>query len=354
MHTERSENVASMKILVTGASGFIGSFIVEYALNLGWTVWAGIRKSSSKVWLQDPRIRFIELNLNNPQSLFDTLQQFQQQEGRWDYIVHAAGATKARNEAGFFAVNFDGTKNLVNAIEKLDMIPDCFVYLSSLSVMGAIKENPSTSDDGCLYDNLTTEDQPCPNTAYGRSKWACEQFLKTKKNLPWVILRPTGVYGPREHDYYLMAKSIRQHVDFAVGFRPQEITFIYVQDVVQAVFLVLCKTQETVGKTFILSDGKTYSSRTFSNLIRRELGVRCLVRIKAPLWLLRLVCIGGELSARITGRISALNKDKYNIMKQRNWRCDITPALSVGFKPEYDLERGVRETINWYKQQKWI
>ena len=342
-----------MKILVTGASGFIGSFIVEHALDLGWTVWAGIRKTSSRKWLQDPRIRFIELELNEPNTLEASLSQFKDREGNWDYIVHAAGATKAKNEAAFFHANFEATKNLVEALEHLEMNPKCFLYMSSLSVLGAIKEQPQTT--GCyIYEELSVNDSPQPNTAYGRSKWAAEQYLKKQKRLPCVILRPTGVYGPRERDYFLMVRSIRQHIDFSVGFRPQEITFIYVSDVVQAVFLSFARLNETIGRTFILSDGNTYDSRTFSELVRQALGIHRLLRIKAPLWLLRTVCGFGELSARLTGNITALNKDKYHILRQRNWRCDISPMLSIGFKPQVDLKRGVGKTISWYKQEKWI
>ena len=142
-------------------------------------------------------------------------------------------------------------------------------------------------------------------------------------------------------------------MDFAAGYKQQSLTFIYVLDVVQAIFLALDHGQ-TGGKYF-LSDGNNYSSRDFSDLIRRELGNPWLIRIKAPIWLLRVVTFIGEYVGRATGKISALNNDKYHIMKQRNWRCDISPARNeLGFAPEYDLDRGVTETIKWYKDNKWL
>ena len=150
-----------------------------------------------------------------------------------------------------------------------------------------------------------------------------------------------------------MAQSIKKHVDFAVGYKRQDITFIYVKDVVQAVFLAL--SHDVCRKSFILSDGKVYSSRTFSDLIKKELGVKHVLRIVAPIWFLKVVSTVAEEMAHLTGRISALNRDKYNIMKQRNWRCDISAARrELGFKPEYDLERGVRITMKWYKDEGWI
>lgn len=341
-----------MKILITGASGFIGSFIVEKALASGYEVWAGIRATSNRQWLTDKRIHFIYLDFQDSSALSKELERFRQAEGRWDYVVHAAGVTKARNEATFFKVNYEGTRLLVNLLKSLDMVPEKFIYMSSFSVMGAPREKPKPQADGCLYAPITPADQPQPNTAYGRSKLAAEFFLKSEAGFPVVILRPTGVYGPRERDYFMLAQSIAQHVDFAVGYKPQEITFIYVRDLVDAIFLAIEKAK--AGQSLMLSDGYTYSSRTFSNLLQRELGVRHVVHIKAPLWLLRIICGVGQMVADFTGKMTPLNNDKYNILKQRNWRCDITEARALGFSPKYNLEAGVRETVAWYKNQKWI
>ena len=175
---------------------------------------------------------------------------------------------------------------------------------------------------------------------YGRSKLAAEQYLATT-TLPYIILRPTGVYGPREKDYFIMAKSIKQHSDFAVGYKRQDITFVYVKDVVQAVFLALDKGDN--GRKYFLSDGQVYQSTTFSNLIHEELGRPWWIRITAPVWVLRVVTFFGEYVGRMTGKVTALNNDKYNILKQRNGRCDIQPAIDeLGYQPKVQLEEGVR------------
>ncbi len=341
-----------MKILVTGASGFIGSFIVEHAIKLGYDVWAGVRANSSRQWLTDKRIHFIGLDFSHPELLIKTLEEFHQKEERWDYVVHAAGATKTKDEATFFETNFEATRQLVKALQQLGMTPQRFVMMSSLSVLGALRQELVPQAGDRFYAEMTAADEPEPNTAYGRSKYAAEKFLHEQKDFPYIILRPTGVYGPREKDYYLMAKSIKQHVDFAVGFKPQEITFIYVQDLVEAVFLILDKGEVT--QSYLLSDGNTYNSRTFSDLLQKEMGINNVIHLKAPLWLLRMICCCGELCGKLTGKISVLNIDKYNILKQRNWRCNIQPAIALGFKPRFDLEAGVKQTVAWYKQKKWI
>ena len=352
-----------MKILITGASGFIGSFIVEEALRRGFDTWAAVRRSSSRAFLQDKRINLIELNLDSEADLKQQLQGLD-----FDYVVHAAGVTKCLDKADFHRINTEGTKHLVNAIRSLQMPLKRFVYLSSLSVYGAIHENQP-------YTPIREADTPRPNTAYGKSKLEAERWLDSLNNpsmvndqsskfkvqssksplppFPYVILRPTGVYGPRERDYFLMAKSIKQHSDFAVGYKRQDITFVYVTDVVQAVFLAIEKGQ--TGRKYFLSDGEVYQSTTFSDLIREELGHPWWIRITAPVWVLRIVTFFGEHIGRLTGKVTALNNDKYNILRQRNWQCDIEPAVrELGFRPQVKLAEGVRNTIRWYKENKWL
>ena len=331
-----------MKILITGASGFIGSFIVEEALKQGFETWAAIRKSSSKEYLQDERIHFIELNLSSKAQLIEQLRPHQ-----FDYVVHAAGVTKCLNKADFRRINTEGTKNLVDALLDLQMPLKRFVFLSSLSVFGAIKEQ-------LPYDEIREDDTPKPNTEYGRSKLEAERYIDSiGSRLPYTILRPTGVYGPREKDYFMMAKSIKQHIDFAVGYQRQDITFVYVTDVVQAVFLALEKGE--TGRKYFLSDGQVYQSTTFSDLIHEELGRPWWLRITAPVWVLRVVTFFGEYIGHMTGKVTALNNDKYNILRQRNWRCDIEPARhELGFEPKVQLKEGVKTTIQWYKDHKWL
>ncbi len=348
-----------MTILVTGASGFIGSYICQEGLDKGMQVWAGMRKSSSRKYLQDERMQFAYLDLERPDTLRRQLTELKAQMGGkgWDYVVHAAGATKSLTREGFFRTNTDGTKNLADALIALDMVPRRFVFVSSLSIYGAIREQPvrkATAGNPWVYAPILDSDTPQPNTAYGESKLQAEQYLATLKDFPYTILRPTGVYGPRERDYFMMAQSIKQHVDFAVGYKPQEITFVYVMDVVQAVFLAM-DAPNAVGKGYFLSDGHVYNSRRFSDLLQEELGDPWVLHIKAPLWFLRIVC---TVSGTVCGwmkKLTTLNMDKYHILSQRNWQCDIEPARrDLGYAPQYPLERGVKEAVTWYKQENWL
>lgn len=340
--------MAKKKILITGASGFIGSFLAQRGLDDGFEVWAAVRPTSSRRYLADPRLRFIEVNLADEAALAAQLAAHLDHEGRpFDYVIHAAGATKCRHEQQFMAVNAGGTRRLAQALLDTGALREQgrFVLLSSLSVLGPLHERDRQP--------LSAADRPAPNTAYGRSKLAAEQALAALPGLNYIILRPTGVYGPRERDYFLMAKSIRRHVDFAVGFRPQLLTFIYVADLVEAAYRAL--THGMRGRAYLLTDGKSYTSRTFSDLLQIELGVKHVVHITAPLWVLRLVSAVSETVAGWAGRASTLNRDKCRIMSQRNWLCDITPARrDLGYIPKWPLTRGVKASVAWYREAGWL
>lgn len=335
-----------MKVLVTGASGFIGSFIVEQGLEKGYSVWAGMRGGSRRRFLADERINFVELDFSSKERLTAQLLAFKAAHGAWDYIVHAAGVTKCLDKKEFFRVNYEGTKNFVDALAATGMQPKKFIYLSSLSIFGPLHEEQP-------YTPITESDTPAPNTAYGESKILAERYIMEHAAFPYVILRPTGVYGPRERDYFQMAVSIKNHVDFAVGYKPQVITFIYVKDLVKAVYLAIESRAE--NRCYFVSEPRGYDSRAFSDLIQREMGIGHVLHIKAPVWLLWVISACAEWLSHLSGKPSTLNGDKYKIMKQRNWLCDTSPIeKELGFSIDYPLDRGVKEMIEWYKREKWL
>lgn len=340
-------------VLVTGASGFIGSRLCELALAAGYDVYAALRPTSSRRYIAHLEgLHVLTLTLTDPRRLADELAAIGRERGRFDFVVHAAGATKCLHESDFRAANVLPTRHLVEALRAAGMVPRLMVYISSLSVLGPIHER-----DG---QPLRPDDTPCPNTAYGRSKRESEEYLRSlAPAFPSVILRPTGVYGPRERDYFIMAQSIRRHTDFAAGLRPQQLTFVYVDDVCQAVLRVLSRSLDDLsavaGRIFHLSDGQTYTSREFSRLLQQELGVRIVLRLVAPLWLLRAVCAVGGWLGRLTGRPSTLNPDKARIMSQRNWQCDTSSCRRLtGYAPQFDLRRGVKTAVAWYRDNGWL
>ncbi len=335
-------------VLITGASGFIGHRLASLLKEEGYSVWAGVRATSATASLEAGGIRLCCLDMDNAGRLKAQLARHKDRHGAWDYVVHAAGLTKTTRKKDFDRVNFGNTVSLVTALWEEAMVPRKFVFISSLSVYGPLHER-----DGLPFNS--ERDHPAPNTAYGLSKLRAEQYLKgLGAAFPSVILRPTGVYGPRERDYFLMAQSVCRHIDIAAGFKPQVLTFVYADDVAQAVSRALARDTPPAS-AYDLSDGQEYASSDFCRLLQKELGVHRLVRVCLPLPLLWLVSLLAEACARLAGKPSTLNLDKYRIMKQRSWRCDIGPAeRDLGYRPRYLLPEGVRKTVEWYKKEKWL
>ena len=333
------------KILITGAGGFIGGFIVEEALAKGYQTWAGIRRTTSREYLQDKRINFVDLDFAHKDNLQKQLAQYKQEIGSWDYIVHNLGVTQCKDPNDFDRINYDYLRNFVEALIANDMSPKKFIYMSSLSAWGKGDEKNFTP--------INPNDIPQPNTRYGRSKLLSEKYLESVADFPYIALRPTGVYGPREKDYFIMMKNIKKGIDFGVGYNKQLITFIYVKDLVRAIFAAIeCPV---VRHGYFLSEERAYTSSEFRQYIAAELGKQIVIPIVVPCWFLWIVSVIAEWTAGIFGKTSTLNRDKYHIMCQRNWICDTSETKrDLGFSPNCSLKEGVHETIAWYRKHGWL
>lgn len=331
------------KILVVGAGGFIGGFIARRALELGFDTWVAVRASTSRRYLTDARLHFVTLDYDDPDSLQKTLAQSMTDGSRWRYIIYNLGATKCANFLDFNRINFQYLRNFVTALRQADLVPEKFLYMSSLSAVGP--------GDETGYTPLTERDIPHPNTRYGLSKIKAESFLDTLPDFPYIIFRPTGVYGPHELDYLMMIKSIDAHFDFGMGFRRQMLTFIYVEDLVNAMFQALERGK--LHARYIIAEGRAYTQSQFRRIVAEELGGKWVIPVRLPMWAVYVASVVAEKWGQATMKPSTLNRDKFKIMRQRNWDCDITAARrDFGFNPEFDLRRGIHETVKAYQADK--
>ncbi|MCF8244306.1 MAG: NAD(P)-dependent oxidoreductase [Saprospiraceae bacterium] len=329
------------KILITGASGFVGSHLVEEALGRDLDVYAGIRRSSSKEYLQDERINFVEMNFGDKGQMSNLMRRKE-----FDYVIHNAGVVAAPKLSDYMRVNFDYTKNFVEAIEASGEQLEKFTYISSAASYGPVP----TKD---LTDFLKEDDPRRPINTYGEAKLASEQFLASLPEFPYVIMRPTGVYGPREKEILTYFKLINRHVEGYIGFRRQHLAFVYVKDLARVV-LDATTASEVSRKSYFISDGRYYSQQDIGRTARQILGKKTL-RFNIPVTLIRSIAWMMEQAGKATGNYPPLNLEKVRILESLNWKCDIEPLKEdLNFQPQYDLEDGLIETLAWYKEQGWL
>ena len=331
------------KVLVVGAGGFVGGYLVEEGLRLGCEVWAGVRKSTRRDRFTDPRIHFVEFDFDEPGTLGKSMRDAMGDE-KWDYVIYNLGATKVKRYADFNRINYEYLRSFTGALHQEDKVPEKLLYISSLSVMG-----PQGERD---YSPTSEQAIPNPNTRYGASKLKAELWLATA-GIPYVIFRCTGIYGPWDHDYFLMFESIKKGVDFGVGFRKQMLTFIYAEDLARAVYMALEKAP--AGEIYNISEPRAYSQKEFRKLSMSAIGKKFVMPVRMPLWATRAVCAVTEKWGVLRGKPATLNRDKYRILKQRNWNCTTEKAKrDFGFEAETSLEEGIRKSIEWYRKEGWL
>lgn len=328
------------KILITGASGFIGSFLVEEALKKGYEVYASIRKTSNTEYLTDPRIKFTELDFSDKDSLSKKIFRLPY----FEYVIHCAGLTKAVQKSEYFLSNFQYTKNIIEVLISQKRIPEKFIYMSSLAAYGP--------GDPVLLQEIKSSDTPNPVTSYGKSKLESEKYLSAITDFPYLIIRPTAVYGPREKDLFTVFKLINKNLELFVGSKKQQLSFVYIRDLVNAVFQTM--ESDIVNKGYFVSDGNVYDGEILGNIIKEQLDKKT-IRIKVPVGIARLIASITEGTKYITGKQPVLNLEKINELESTNWKCDIQPLIEdINFKPEYNLSQGINETIQWYKESNWL
>ena len=333
------------KILVTGAGGFIGGYIVEEAIKQGYSTWAGVRRSTSKEYLTDRRISFVTLDYGHPEKLREQLLQYKREMGGWDYIVHNLGITKSLNKEDFYRINYEYTRNFIEALRDCGMTPRKFVHMSSLSAWG--------KGDEKNYTPFKLTDTPHPDTHYGKSKLMAEQYIAGLSDFPYIILRPTGVYGPRDKDYLVLMQCNKWMIDFIAGYRKQIITFLYVKDLIRAIFLAV--ESPLSGRSYFLTDENNYRSSSFGQCVCKELKRPFILPIVLPCWVIWLIAVISDAIGRRSGKVYTVNRDKYSIMSQRNWMCDTSATREeLGFTPQYSLEEGIKETVAWYRTHKML
>jgi len=326
------------KLLITGATGFVGYHLVVEALLQGYEVHATIRKSGRLGNLSNVPIHFHELSLFDKEGFKRLLNEHQ-----IGMVIHNAGLTKATTEDQYFSVNTHGTRVLAEALSESNSRTKRFIFMSSLAAKG-----PGKNPGDLLYQH--TPDQPV--TAYGRSKLRAERVLMEIPHLDVTIFRPTGVFGPYEQDFLQMIKMIHQGIEVYIGKQDQTISFLYVKDLSRLVIHALA--YERMFGPYMVSDGNVYSRYTFgevaSNLLQKKTRRICI-----PLIMGKGIAILSEYYHQINKKPALLNRDKLHEILAPSWLCDISYVQrDFNFAMQYQLASGLQETLKWYKENHWL
>ena len=331
------------RVLITGASGFIGSHLIDHALRLGWETIAALRRTSSREWIPSENVHIELLDLEDPAALRLQMEALTGKYGRINYVIHNAGVTHANSKVAFVRANVETTQNLAGILAAQQQPPDRFVLISSLAAMGP--------GDPATYQPLTADIRPQPVSAYGRSKLMAEQYLESLGAFPVTIVRPTAVYGPRDRDFLQFFKLIAGGVEPTLGWHRQMISMIHVEDLAASVLRLAEKGRNRI---YLASDGQSYDKRILGLIIRKALG-RKTFRINFPLTPLKAAVGINELIQRPFGRMPFLNLDKLREISSANWLCESTELWNEsGQNPTYLLEEGLMHTAEWYRKMGWL
>ena len=327
----------SLKALVTGATGFIGSHLTEALIQKGVQVRCLVRRTSDTKWLNNLPIELIYGDCNDKDNLHQAVDNV-------DWVFHLAGVTKAIKRETYFKVNGLGTYNLIQACLEKNPCLRKFVYISSQAAAG-----PSTS--GSPKNEL---DSCEPVSNYGRSKRVGERMvLAHAQDLPVIVLRPSAVYGPRDKDLFAVFRLLSKKIDACPLNRGHRISLCHVQDIVQGILLA-AEIQTKSGDIFFLSDGQGYGLGNIGSILARAMNIT-VYRILVPKSVMIGIAFVSEYLSKLTGKPRRINIDKSKELMQLNWVCDITKASKLlGYQPKVTLVQGAQQTYEWYRQERWL
>jgi len=321
------------KIAITGANGFIGSFLVKELLNKGFDVTCLVRQNSN--------IKLLPLNCDIVRVDYNNKEQIEELLKNHEILIHTAALTKAKNWKEFKKNNIDLTDSLLEIFNSIDSLKQ-FIFLSSQAACGPSKKNlPKKEIDKCL-----------PISKYGKSKLLAEESIKSKSKKYWTIIRPSAVFGPGDKDFLIYFKLVKKHISLFAGNKNKQISLIYVQDLANLIISTL-ENKNAFNEIFFAS-GLDISLEIFSQNLEKALKTFS-VKITIPEFLLDIIAIISGFISIFNKKVALLNKDKIKEIKQDSWLVSNEKAKRIlYFEPAKNLVENITTTYNWYKENNWI
>ena len=323
--------------VVTGASGFVGSHLVDYLVEKNYKVRCIVRKTSSLKWLKgkDVEIHICELtDKEGLRKIFDGA----------DYIYHVAGVVKSKKPEGYFKGNVDTTRTLLEAaLEFKDNIKRFLVVSSQTSSGPSPLNNPLTEEDLCN-----------PITTYGRSKLAQEELAKSfMDKIPVTICKVAAVYGERDTEIFIFFKTFSKGLMTSIGLHDKQVSLLHVADVVRGLYLS-ATSEKAIGKSYFITSEKYYTWKEVGDVTSKVMNKKPF-KVRVPHFLVYIIAAIAQFFSLFSSKAATLNIEKGKDITRPAWISDYRKAYKdFGFKQEISLEEGIRRTVEWYKQKKWL
>ncbi|NHV98141.1 MAG: NAD-dependent epimerase/dehydratase family protein [Thaumarchaeota archaeon] len=330
-----------MRILVTGASGFLGGHLVEEMVSKGYDVIGMVRKSSNTGFLKSLGVQLRTGDLTVPESLSQATKNI-------DIVIHlAAYYTFFGKKDLYRKINVEGTRMLLEAA--LTNGVKRFIYCSSTEAIGPVRNPPADEDS-----------PPNPSYEYGRSKLEAEKVVRSYcGSIEYSIIRPSGIYGPRnvnDVSYWFITAFAKNALPtrIIVGDGKNLIQFAHVKDVVQGFLLVLEKPEASKNQTYFISEDRAYTYlevyKILAALCNRE-----PPKIHVPPVVAKTLVMPVELFNRLRGKVDFTWRISIVDDLTSNRAYSVSKAMrDLGFRPKYDLKTGLKETIEWYRENGYI
>lgn len=328
-----------MKALITGATGFIGSHLAEHLHAKGYDLRVMVRGASNTRYIKHLPLEYASADFNDPESLRRAVSEV-------DYIYHVAGATAARNRAGFFEGNQVATLNLLEAVKDANPGLKRLIHVSSQAAAG-----PASSPEQPVDESAPLR----PITTYGESKAAAErEVIARMGDLPLTIVRPPAVYGQRDAEIFKFFQVVAKGIAPLIGFDRKLVSLVHVEDLVRG-FVLAGESPRGEGETYFISSEEFYTWENVGAITARIFGRERAMNLRVPHSLVFVAAGISGFFGRFQKKPPVFNFEKGRDITRPYWLCSVEKAKDhLGYRQLVSIEEGVARTVAWYRDQGWL